>query len=200
MSMDKKGQLVYPYNLLDEVFANKEYELTDLSEDMADGLTFAISALGERRKAIVQMHYAEGKSVREIAEFFGVSISAIHTMKRNAVMRLRRPNAMCYITYGKKGFEEREQRMRLEKKVQRNSEHYQQVMGVRFEELDLSVRSFNCLRRAGFVSIGDIVDLTEDEIIQIKNMGWKQYDEIGRKLLARGVTDSTWIGFIQNKI
>lgn len=200
MRTKEKNDKAYPYNLLEEIFANKEYELTELSEDMADGLTYAISALGERRKAIVQMYYAEGKSVREIAEFFGVSTSAIHTMKRNVVMRLRRPNAMCYITYGKKGFEEREQRMRLEKKVQRNSEHYQQVMGVRFEELDLSVRSFNCLRRAGFVSIGDIVDLTEDEIIQIKNMGWKQYDEIGRKLLARGVTDSAWIGFIQNKI
>lgn len=200
MRTKEKNDKAYPYNLLEEIFANKEYELTELSEDMADGLTYAISALGERRKAIVQMYYAEGKSVREIAEFFGVSTSAIHTMKRNVVMRLRRPNAMCYITYGKKGFEEREQRMRLEKKVQRNSEHYQQVMGVRFEELDLSVRSFNCLRRAGFVTIGDIVDLTEDEIIQIKNMGWKQYDEIGRKLLARGVTDSAWIGFIQNKI
>lgn len=200
MRTKEKNDKAYPYNLLEEIFANKEYELTELSEDMADGLTYAISALGERRKTIVQMYYAEGKRVREIAEFFGVSTSAIHTMKRNAVMRLRRSNAMCYITYGKKGFEEREQRMRLEKKVHRNSEHFQEVMGVRFDELDLSVRSFNCLRRAGFVTIGDIVNLMEDEIIQIKNMGWKQYDEIGRKLLARGVTDSAWIGFIQKKI
>ena len=40
-------------------------------------------------------------------------------------------------------------------------------MGVRFEELDLSVRSFNCLRRAGYVTIGDIVDLTEEEIVAV---------------------------------
>ena len=115
-------------------------------------------------------------------------------------MRLRRHDAICYITYGKKGFEEREHRLRLEKEIKKNSEQYQQVMGVRFEELDLSVRSFNCLRRAGYVTIGDIVDLTEEEIIHIKNISWKQYDEIGRKLLARGVSDSAWIGFIQDKI
>lgn len=197
MSRKKKE---YPYNLLEEVFTYKEYELTEITDDMAAGLAHAISVLGERREAILRMYYAEGKNAREIAEHFGVSSSAICSMKRNAVMRLRRPDAMCYITYGLKGFEERIQRLRLEKEVKKNSEQYQQVMGVRFEELDLSVRSFNCLRRAGFVMIRDIVDLNEDEIIGIKNMSWKQYDEIGRKLLARGVFDSVWIGMIQDKI
>lgn len=197
MSTKKKE---YPYNLLEEVFAYKEYELTEITDDMADGLAYTISVLGERREAILRMYYEESKNTREIAEHFGVSSSAICSMKRNAVMRLRRPDAMCYITYGLKGFEERNQRLRLEKEVKKNSELYQQVMGMRFEELDLSVRSFNCLRRAGFVTIGDIVDLTEDEIVGIKNLGWKQYDEIGRKLLARGVFDSAWIGMIQDKI
>jgi len=195
-----KESKAYPYNLLEEVFANKEYEPAELTDDMADGLAYAIAALGKRREAILRMYYAEGKGAREIADYFGVTKSAIYTLKRNAVMRLRRHDAICYITYGKKGFEEREQRLRLEKEIKKNSEQYQQVMGVRFEELDLSVRSFNCLRRAGYVTIGDIVDLTEEEIIHIKNISWKQYDEIGRKLLARGVSDSAWIGFIQDKI
>ncbi len=198
--MKRKEKKAYPYNLLEEVFANKEYEPAELTDDMADGLSYAIAALGARREAILRMYYAEGKGAREIADYFGVTTSAIYTLKRNAVMRLRRHDAICYITYGKKGFEEREQRLRLEKEVKNNSEQYQQVMGVRFEELDLSVRSFNCLRRAGYVTIGDIVDLTEEEIIHIKNISWKQYDEIGRKLLARGVSDSAWIGFIQDKI
>ena len=198
--MKRKEKKAYPYNLLEEVFANKEYEPAELTDDMADGLAYAIAAVGERREAILRMYYAEGKGAREIADYFGVTTSAIYALKRNAVMRLRRHDAICYITYGKKGFEEREQSLRLEKEVKKNSEHYQQVMGVRFEELDLSVRSFNCLRRAGYVTIGDIVDLTEEEIIHIKNISWKQYDEIGRKLLARGVSDSAWIGFIQDKI
>ena len=198
--MKGKESKAYPYNLLEEVFANKEYEPAELTDDMANGLAYAIAALGARREAILRMYYAEGKGAREIADCFGVTTSAIYTLKRNAVMRLRRHDAICYITYGKKGFEEREQRLRLEKEIMKNSEQYQQVMGVRFEELDLSVRSFNCLRRAGYVTIGDIVDLTEEEIIHIKNISWKQYDEIGRKLLARGVSDSAWIGFIQDKI
>ena len=198
--MKGKESKAYPYNLLEEVFANKEYEPAELTDDMADGLAYAIAALGERREAILRMYYDEGKRAREIADYFGVTTSAIYALKRNAVMRLRRHDAICYITYGKKGFEEREHRLRLEKEIKKNSEQYQQVMGVRFEELDLSVRSFNCLRRAGYVTIGDIVDLTEEEIIHIKNISWKQYDEIGRKLLARGVSDSAWIGFIQDKI
>ena len=198
--MKRKEKKAYPYNLLEEVFANKEYEPAELTDDMADGLFYAIATLGARREAILRMYYAEGKGAREISDYFGVTTSAIYTLKRNAVMRLRRHDAICYITYGKTGFEEREQRLRLEKEIKKNSEQYQQVMGVRFEELDLSVRSFDCLRRAGYVTIGDIVDLTEEEIIHIKNISWKQYDEIGRKLLARGVSDSAWIGFIQDKI
>ena len=103
--MKRNEKKAYPYNLLEEVFENKEYEPAELTDDMADGLAYAIAALGARREAILRMYYAEGKGAREIADYFGVTTSAIYALKRNAVMRLRRNDAICYITYGKKGFE-----------------------------------------------------------------------------------------------
>lgn len=186
----------YPLNLLTEVLAKTEFETPEITEDIVAGLEYASSTLGERRNEILKLFYKEGLSVPRIAEFFKVSKSAIYTLKRNAIMRLRRPKCICYLIYGKAGFEERERKRLLDMQLKRDSMEYKEIMKIRFEELDLSVRSFNCLRRAGYVVIGDIVNLTEDEIIHIKNISWKQYDEIGRALLAKGVTESAWLDFI----
>jgi len=53
------------------------------------------------------------------------------------------------------------------------------------EELDLSVRSYNCLKRADIQTIGDLVSKTEDDIIIIKNLGRRSLKEIKEKLLER---------------
>ena len=56
------------------------------------------------------------------------------------------------------------------------------------EELDLSLRSFNCLKRAGFDTVGDIVDKTEAELKTIKNFGKKSLEEVKNKVHDLGLT------------
>ena len=56
------------------------------------------------------------------------------------------------------------------------------------EELDLSLRSFNCLKRAGFDTVGDIVDKTEAELKAIKNFGKKSLEEVKNKVHDLGLT------------
>ena len=56
------------------------------------------------------------------------------------------------------------------------------------EELDLSLRSFNCLKRAGFDTVGDIVDKTEAELKTIKNFGKKSLEEVKNKVHDMGLT------------
>ena len=50
------------------------------------------------------------------------------------------------------------------------------------EELDLSGRSYNCLTRAGITTVGDLIDLTLEDLRQIKNLGKKNFDEIVTKI------------------
>jgi DNA-directed RNA polymerase subunit alpha len=50
------------------------------------------------------------------------------------------------------------------------------------EDLNFSVRSFNCLRRYGIVSVGDLIQKTEEEIMNLRNFGKKSLDEIKLKL------------------
>ena len=56
------------------------------------------------------------------------------------------------------------------------------------EELDLSVRSFNCLKRAGINTVGDLVNKSEDDMMKVRNLGRKSLEEVMAKLDSLGFT------------
>jgi DNA-directed RNA polymerase subunit alpha len=55
------------------------------------------------------------------------------------------------------------------------------------EELDLSVRSFNCLKRAGIDNVEDLINRTEEDMIKVKNLGKKSLEEVIAKLASLGL-------------
>lgn len=59
---------------------------------------------------------------------------------------------------------------------------------ISIDEMDLSVRSNNCLRRAGINTIGDLIKKTEEDMMKVRNLGRKSLDEIKNKLYARGLS------------
>lgn len=56
------------------------------------------------------------------------------------------------------------------------------------EELDLSVRSFNCLKRAGINTVEDLVDRSEEDMMKVRNLGRKSLEEVIHKLEAMGLS------------
>ena len=56
------------------------------------------------------------------------------------------------------------------------------------EELDLSVRSFNCLKRAGINTVEDLISRTEDDMMKVRNLGRKSLEEVINKLDSLGFT------------
>ena len=58
------------------------------------------------------------------------------------------------------------------------------------EELDLSVRSYNCLKRAGINTVGDLVEKTFDDMMKVRNLGRKSLEEVERKLKELGFSFS----------
>lgn len=54
------------------------------------------------------------------------------------------------------------------------------------EELDLSVRAYNCLKRSGLTTVGVILERTEEELLALRNFGEKSYEELKDKLDERG--------------
>ncbi len=62
------------------------------------------------------------------------------------------------------------------------------VLEMTIEELDLSVRSFNCLKRANINTVGDLISKTEDEMIKVRNLGRKSLEEVVHKLAMMGLS------------
>ena len=61
------------------------------------------------------------------------------------------------------------------------------LMSITTEELDLSVRSFNCLKRANINTVGDLVSKTQEEMIKVRNLGRKSLEEVEHKLNQMGL-------------
>ena len=62
------------------------------------------------------------------------------------------------------------------------------IMEMTIEELDLSVRSFNCLKRANINTVEDLVSKTQDEMIKVRNLGRKSLEEVIQKLAMMGLS------------
>ena len=65
------------------------------------------------------------------------------------------------------------------------------ILGMTIEELDMSVRSFNCLKRAGIQTVEDLTRRTEDDMLKVRNLGKKSLEEVEQKLIALGLTLKT---------
>ncbi|MDR0951679.1 MAG: DNA-directed RNA polymerase subunit alpha [Oscillospiraceae bacterium] len=62
------------------------------------------------------------------------------------------------------------------------------VLEMTIEELDLSVRSFNCLKRANINTVEDLIDKTQEEMIKVRNLGRKSLEEVEHKLAMMGLS------------
>ncbi len=72
--------------------------------------------------------------------------------------------------------------------IERPEKEKEKVLEMTIEELDLSVRSFNCLKRAGIDTVEDLVSRSEDEMIKVRNLGKKSLEEVILKLQSLGLT------------
>ena len=70
--------------------------------------------------------------------------------------------------------------------VEKNDNAKEKVLEMTIEELDLSVRSFNCLKRAQYNTVGDLITKTEEEMMKVRNLGRKSLDEVVAKLQSLG--------------
>ena len=62
------------------------------------------------------------------------------------------------------------------------------VLEMTIEELDLSVRSFNCLKRANIDTVEDLIERTEDDMMKVRNLGRKSLEEVIQKLESLGLS------------
>lgn len=71
--------------------------------------------------------------------------------------------------------------------VEKEEDKKEKVLEMTIEELDLSVRSFNCLKRAGINTVEELTQRTEEDMMKVRNLGRKSLEEVQQKLEALGL-------------
>ncbi len=71
--------------------------------------------------------------------------------------------------------------------VEKEEEERDKILDMSIEELDLSVRSYNCLKRAGINTVGELIQKTEEDMMKVRNLGKKSLEEVDEKLHSLGL-------------
>ena len=71
--------------------------------------------------------------------------------------------------------------------VEKEEEEKNKILDMTIEELDLSVRSYNCLKRAGINTVSELTQKSEDDMMKVRNLGKKSLEEVQHKMEALGL-------------
>ena len=72
--------------------------------------------------------------------------------------------------------------------IPRESDNHKKVLEMSIDDMDLSVRSYNCLKRAGIQTVADLTERTEEDMLKVRNLGRKSLDEVIAKLESYGLS------------
>ena len=71
--------------------------------------------------------------------------------------------------------------------IEKEEDKKEKVLEMTIEELDLSVRSYNCLKRAGINTVQELITKTEEDMMKVRNLGRKSLEEVQEKLEELGL-------------
>ena len=210
-------ELAYPYNLFEAIKNGRPHiEFPEkINEDNERGLILALSYLKEREREIIKLRYQDAKTLREIGQVFGFNSERSRQIIAHAVRMLASHKCILMINKGPQGYIEEvvEKRAKLIAEMEIEEAYkngYQQgykdgkeqveeripdmIAGsnIPIEELDITIRPYNCLKNIGAKTVFDLLQLTMDEINNIKNLGKKSKIEIAKALKEKNLLNEAW--------
>lgn len=175
----------------------------DPAEIYPQGIEQALATLTEREVRIIRQRFMERKTLENTGKTEGITRERIRQIEAKAIRKLRHPSrAAMYkaVPYAELKAHWAEY-YKLEAEYKQVDEAYRilsdrpaeevvrenDILQKPLEELDLSVRSYNCLRRAGKNTIGDVAKMTMRELQKVRNLGIKSQEEVEGKLTELGL-------------
>lgn len=154
-------------------------ETIDFPTDAEETVTFVLDMLPEKEKNVILLRTQEKKTLRQCGEKFGVSRERIRQIEARAYRKLRTPKISRILLKGKNEISQIEKEKR---ELFFSSDEYLKIIPI--EDFDLSIRAYNCLKRAGLNTSKDVYDFSDRDIenlLKIRNIGMRTAKEIGEK-------------------
>lgn len=214
--MKKLQRLTYPKNLIMVLIDSfdSEYDINSIEEHFDDNWNYLFecvpNVLTLMEQQVIEMRYKRCLNLEEIGRKFEVTRERIRQIEAKAIRKLKRPQYKEYLLVGKEILSEykslKEQYKELIEELKHNifltkysieelktlvipDEVFTTIAetDIPIERLELSVRNFNCLKRRGINTIFDLVNMTEKDLMKVRNMGSKSCKEIILKLQEFGL-------------
>lgn len=193
-------RLEYPYNLIEDL----ELEPCECFEHFNERLEFLLTKLviTDKEEKVIRLYYIDGKTFEEIGKEFYVTRERIRQIQEKAIKKLK---LFKKYFYGGKwclmeelAKEEYQKYLETQKSfrtyesakqyiLQYESGAFLPIREQKIENLDLTMRTYNCLKRAGIRTIGDLLNFSYYDLIKIRNLGRKSMKEILDKIHDLGL-------------
>lgn len=188
---------VYPNNLIFQALSKKR----NMDNIYIKGFYITLLEFDAREKEILELRYKYKKTFEQIAEMFNVTRERIRQIERKAIRKLKHKEynfiGISLVDHAKAI---REYDSRIDElyrfistaKICVTQEEADKVkvkdsLITPIEEMDFSVRAYNCLKRAGIHTLSDLSKKTTGDILKIRNLGRKSVEEIITKAKKYGI-------------
>lgn len=198
-------KLEWPSNLIAVVLGG-DYLKYDHPDDMLASIHYIVATLPESVSQVIFWRFKYGKTLQEVAEMMGcVSRESARQLQSRGLRMLRHPSRSKYFRVGVSGVQKEAVQNAGATEYRRGyndgwygkakSDSYHAFPNdirsakpedVIIDQLDLSVRSYGCLRRSGVATLADILNMTESQLRSVRNLGYKSFDEIASVIASLG--------------
>ena len=186
----------YPWNLIRAVVGNND----DVYKVYVPVFDICVQHLTLREQRVLELRFVHGFTYEQVGHNFSVTRERIRQIEAKALRKLRSPmfrKQYLMDTLGK-AFEIDAERARLERRVfdlEKRLSEYENVPKTEIKEMplidiadmELSVRGYNCLKRAGINYVNDLEEMTIERLKKVRNLGWKSIQEVVRKAKEYGI-------------
>ena len=207
-----KSKLEWPFNLMEDV--NKEIEdkyerLPEKDEDAPKDLLAVIAYIFTKiatncstktriqGASFILSKYRDGVRVSDIAKEHGVSNQLVYEYMNTVIRVLAKCDLyrnlmrygmegylrVCRIRYKNEGYDQGYELGYRSAKIQTSDN---KADALTIEDLFLSVRAYNCLKRSGVENVSDLVAMKDEDFLNVRNLGCKSVEEIYNKLVSIG--------------
>lgn len=193
---------LYPFNIATAAFGGEE----EAQNTYVQGIYNALATLTEREQSVLMRRFQQKMTLEQCGKEYGITRERIRQIEAKALRKLRHPTRAAMMQavpktemqrqageyadlqkeneWLKKALETLMEKMGVERKIVSADMVRAEIP---IEELDFSVRSYNCLRRAGVYTLQDLAELDESKLMRVRNLGRRSLEEIKAKLAERGI-------------
>lgn len=208
---NKVKDLEYPLNLIYAIFddeADGIIENADTISDFNGSVEYVLHTLSERERTVLKYRFVDLMTYEEVGKLYNITRERIRQVEAKALRKLRHPSRAKYLKCGVSGIIENirtdyfnkfaDLENKLIELINLNTKTASRIVcgaeirrkhtptDLEIEDMDLSVRAYNCLKRTGIDNLQQLAKLSYDDLARIRNLGRKCVGEIIERLKEYG--------------